>query len=186
MRSFVVGVLVGGIVVGALAIGSRRAEVRSVWSIPYALQFQKTATPNYNKTDVEWLARNIYFESRGESVAGMLAVGLVVDNRIKDTRYPHTVKGVVTESALDRKGGIIPNRCQFSWFCDGIPDEPNRKSHEWQMAQELAIAILSDQVFDFTDGATNFHNEKVSPKWKLQEVAKIDNHTFYRSFREGE
>ena len=44
---------------------------------------------------VECLAKNIYHEARGESTAGMFAVGFVTLNRVMDSRYPNTICGVV-------------------------------------------------------------------------------------------
>jgi len=63
-------------------------------------------------TDVECLAKNIYFEARGENIKGQLAVGLVTINRMKDERWPDDVCGVVYQNK------------QFSWYWDGKSDEP--------------------------------------------------------------
>lgn len=44
---------------------------------------------------VQELANVIYHEARGESLAGQIAVGYVVLNRVEDKRFPNTIKGVV-------------------------------------------------------------------------------------------
>ena len=41
------------------------------------------------------LANVIYHEARGESRRGQIAVGYVVLNRVKSSRYPNTISGVV-------------------------------------------------------------------------------------------
>ena len=48
----------------------------------------------------EWkcLADALYFEARGESVAGQLAVGLVIFNRVEHPKYPDTVCGVTRQA----------------------------------------------------------------------------------------
>ena len=130
--------------------------------------------------ELMWMAKNIYFEAGNQSLAGMLAVGLVVKNRIIDGRYANSVKGVVTQGKRDAKGNIIPKQCQFSWYCDGKSDIPNVKDPAWEKAQVEALAILQVRVFDFTDGATHFHNGKVSPNWGYPKVAEIDDHAFYK------
>ena len=89
---------------------------------------------NINYREVYCLAANSYFEARGESFDGKIAVAQVVMNRIKTKKYPSSVCKVVTqgpirESWKTRKNTSLPkeervyypikNNCQFSWFCDG-------------------------------------------------------------------
>ena len=62
------------------------------------------------------LARTIYWEAKGEDRPGMEAVASVVMNRLGRESFPNTVCGVVKEG---RQSGA----CQFSWWCDGRPDE---------------------------------------------------------------
>jgi hypothetical protein len=65
---------------------------------------------------VTCLARTIYWEAKGEGEEGMRAVANVVLNRLGKPGFPDTVCGVVKEGQSQRK-------CQFSWWCDGRPDE---------------------------------------------------------------
>ena len=46
-------------------------------------------------SEKECMMRAMYFESNRSSAEGMLAVGTVVMNRVKDPRYPKSVCGVV-------------------------------------------------------------------------------------------
>ena len=46
------------------------------------------------RRDLVCLARNVYFESRGEPVAGQRAVAEVTMNRLASGRYPRTVCGL--------------------------------------------------------------------------------------------
>ena len=74
---------------------------------------------------IECLAKNMYFEARGQGTAGVLAVSFVVLNRVNDHRFPNTICEVVYQAITrpswknKNKRYPIKNRCQFSWYCDG-------------------------------------------------------------------
>jgi len=126
--------------------------------------------------EVDCLAKTIYFESGGSNLAGKLAVGLVVLNRQKHINFPGTVCQVVQQGKVSKTSAP----CQFSWYCDGKSDIPIA-GREWESSKKVANILLREKVFDFTDGATNFHNSTVNPKWAgYRKVAQIDGHTFYR------
>jgi N-acetylmuramoyl-L-alanine amidase len=173
---FITGLFVG-IVIAFTMLVTTNTNNKTTANIAYV-------QPNeVNEDEFQWLAKNIYFEAGDGSLAGMLAVGLVVMNRVKDGRYPHDVVGVITQAKRDAKGNIILNQCQFSWYCDGKPDIPNVKDPGWAKAQVAARMVLEGRVIDFTDGATHFHTDKVTPNWGFPKVAHIDDHTFYKRNR---
>tara|TARA_R100000008_G_C3521019_1_gene133981 strand:- start:124 stop:639 length:516 start_codon:yes stop_codon:yes gene_type:complete len=147
---------------------------------------------------VECLAKNIYFEAKSQSFAGQAAVALVVLNRVKDKRYPNTVCDVIYEGPtyeswktrkipeLSKKERVYyprRDRCQFSWYCDGKADKVREES-AYQKAHKIAWLVLHGHIFDFTEGATHYHADYVSPKWNKQKnmikIVLIDNHIFYR------
>ena len=172
-----------------------------VWVAPVS----KTAveTPYYNKpldfnrvkftpADAECLAKNIYFEAGVESTAGKLAVANVTINRAANKNYPNTICGLVQEgihyyNANKDKHFPVRDRCQFSWYCDGLLDEP-REGKTWESAQELAERVLVNHydkaLIDITDGATHYHANWMEkyPKWSKQKkvMASIDRHIFYK------
>lgn len=51
-----------------------------------------------NSSNVSLLARLIYGEARGESYTGQVAVGAVVLNRVKSSKFPNTISGVIYQS----------------------------------------------------------------------------------------
>ncbi len=51
-----------------------------------------------NSTDLNLLARLIYGEARGESYTGQVAVGAVVLNRVRSSKFPNTISGVIYQS----------------------------------------------------------------------------------------
>ncbi len=130
--------------------------------------------------EVMCLAETIYFEARGESVAGQLAVGLVVFNRVEHPKYPDTVCGVTRQAKLDHNGRIIRHACQFSYYCDG-KEEVINDNRSWNRARVMA-EVLMEGYADFTEGATHYHSKKVSPWWTphFEHTSTIGQHIFYK------
>lgn len=126
------------------------------------------------------LATAIYFEARGESYRGQVAVAQVVQNRVKDRRYPSTICGVVFQNQNKR------NACQFSFACDGIPEYVN-DSTAWAQAQDIAKRFTDGQLYLTEVGdATHYHATYVRPDWapRMTKVAQIGLHVFYK-FKRG-
>ena len=128
-------------------------------------------------SDVDCLARNIYFEARGEGHIGMKAVANVVINRVRHPRFPNTVCGVVFQ-------GVRPNSraCQFSWACDGVNRTVNTRSEVWNQSVQIANRALAGKKPDVTRGALYFHNSTVRPRWAAANrfTVRIGGHYFYR------
>jgi spore germination cell wall hydrolase CwlJ-like protein len=135
-----------------------------------------------NEKHIHCMATAIYFESKNEPLVGQLAVGLLVKNRAESGMFPKDICDVVYEGPRDSKGMPILNRCQFSWYCDGIPEKISDIA-AWEKCLFMSKLILSDKIFDFTDGALFFHNHSVSPKWKLKKIGIIGNHIFYKKHK---
>lgn len=125
--------------------------------------------------DVECLALNIYHEARGEPVAGKVAVGHVVLNRVQDKRFPNQACAVVRQGGEKRL-----NHCQFSWWCDGRSDQP-RDAEAWAQALDIAKQVYDGKTVDPTGGALWYHADYVSPSWgkTLPRGPKIGRHIFY-------
>ncbi|MEQ9445200.1 MAG: cell wall hydrolase [Rhodospirillaceae bacterium] len=124
------------------------------------------------------LALNDYFEARGESLAGRLAVAKVVVNRAMDQRFPSSICRVIKQNKAR-----VKHRCQFSWYCDGRPDTPyNRVA--WSHSLKLAAAVLQKDsgLADPTGGALWYHASFVHPKWanNLEVTGIVGGHIFYR------
>ena len=133
------------------------------------------------KNDIHCLAENIYFEARGESTAGRMAVALVTLNRVKDKRFPNTICGVVKQTKYYPSGRIDLHSCQFSWYCDGKPDTiKDEKCYKDILL--IAEVMYTYETEDFTEGALWYHSPKVKPDWSMvyTKVVRIDNHIFYK------
>lgn len=150
--------------------------------LKYALFLMAFALPVYasEADELKCIADNIYFEAGNQSVKGMIAVTNVVQNRIKDPRWPDTHCDVIKQGY--KKGR---RDCQFSWYCDGKSDEipNNRISQEiYSLAQHIAMIALDRELPDFTNGAVNYHADWVNPWWTkgLTRTTKIGVHIFYK------
>ena len=149
----------------------------------------KAEVDKFRHTEATCLAKNMYYEARNQGLAGQLAVSLVVMNRVKDSRYPNTVCGVVeqgpTRESWKKNGTFYPirNRCQFSWFCDGKSDEPKEPT-TYKRLLDLALVLVYDdiQIVDFTEGATHYHADYVFPAWRKSKTKTVEiaDHIFYR------
>ncbi len=50
---------------------------------------------SYTSSDLYLLAKCIYAEGRGESYTGQVAIGAVIMNRVRSSKFPNTIAGVV-------------------------------------------------------------------------------------------
>lgn len=149
-----------------------------------------------NMKELLCLQQNIYFEGRNQTGEGMAAIGLATINRLVSPRYPDTICGVITQG-MRWKGKIIYQKCQYSWFCDRLPDEPNLKNPierlAWEHSGAVALEVLSGQISDFTGGATHYHYYDMPlPYWAkvstgiLEETIRADDHIFYKMLASAE
>ena len=130
----------------------------------------QTETDHALTGDLKCLAQAIYFESRGEPLAGQLAVARVIINRAESASFP------------DSYCGVVRQRSQFSFVRGGRIPEPNRSSVAWQRAKAIAQIAESDMWDSDADDALYFHATHVRPRWARSKVARatIDSHIFYR------
>lgn len=124
------------------------------------------ATPRNAQEDC--LAGAIYFEAKGESLEGQLAVAKVIINRASSGRFAPSLCGVVFQSG------------QFSFVRGGRMPVIAKSSRHWSNAVAVA-QIARDGVWESAaPKALFFHARHVSPGWRLTRVAAIGNHIFYR------
>ena len=127
--------------------------------------------------DLTCLARNIYYESRGESLTGQRAVAEVTMNRVDSKRFPDTVCSVVHEQRWDkiRKRNVGA----FSWTELGPLPKP--KGKPWNRAMSVAVAAYDDEGAVQVPGALFYHADRITPRWSRTKklVAVIGSHRFY-------
>ena len=126
----------------------------------------------------------MYYDARNQSVKGQLAVGIVIVNRVRSYRWPSNICSVVHEGHYKR-GFPIHDRCQFSYWCDGLPEEMEDE-RAWQTAQGVAYIVLTrNVVIKGMENITHYHHKDINPDWAkdLEYCGTIQDHMFYRLFK---
>lgn len=129
---------------------------------------RQQSTSGALSAEMQCLAGTVYFESKGESLAGQLAVARVVMARAESSRFPNSICGVVYQ------------RSQFSFVRGGKMPRIRTGSKQWRNAVAVAKIAMNDGWKSPVEGALFFHARYVSPGWRLKRLATIDNHIFYR------
>ena len=62
------------------------------------MQSSSSGSSTNNSSNVNLLARAIYGEARGEPYTGQVAVGAVIMNRVRSSKFPNTIAGVIYQS----------------------------------------------------------------------------------------
>jgi spore germination cell wall hydrolase CwlJ-like protein len=154
------------------------------------------------QSDLECLAKNIYYEAASESTEGKVAVGLVTINRSNSGLFPKSICGVVnqrtdftvaktvTKTKIVTEGKVFKTSrqvsetstkwvkhsiCQFSWRCENV--RAIRKNDlRWDDSLMVARELLEGGYEEFRDkyrDALYFHERHIKPAWAKQKV-KID------------
>lgn len=138
------------------------------------------------KKQIECLARNVYFEARGEPYAGQQAVAWVTMNRVVDSNFDKSICDIVSQ----KSAGV----CQFSWYCsdDLRLKVINKKSRGyrdiWNLSKIVyfnyfAIRVSTENPIYWNPymdpGVLFFHHVSIQDKRKP--AVTIGNHSFYKS-----
>lgn len=158
-------VIVGALVLAFSAVSEQRdAQVASV--------------REFHARSLDCLARNVYYEARGESSAGQYAVAEVTMNRKASRHYPKTVCEVVYQKNWDplRKRYVGA----FSWTEFDVIDAPAGPA--WQRAIRVAEDVYYQRRPATMHGSLHFHATHIRPDWSKERprVARIGKHVFYR------
>jgi N-acetylmuramoyl-L-alanine amidase len=140
----------------ALPLGMAERTVNTTYS-----------TVKASKSELLCLAKNIYYEARGEPMQGKIAVAQVTLNRvIHRTQFDASICQVVYAKS------------QFSWTGERHR-EP--RGEAWQEAQVLAKLVVQGAAYIPDFKGLYFHNLTVKPKWNKTKylITQIGNHIFY-------
>ena len=115
------------------------------------------------------LATAVYFEARGESLEGQLAVARVVINRAASGRYPPDWCSVVKQPY------------QFSFVRHGEFPDADTNCDAWRKAEAIAELAAANVVPSVASNVLWYHADYVNPSWghRLNMVEKIGAHIFY-------
>jgi spore germination cell wall hydrolase CwlJ-like protein len=159
-----------------MALAAKPDDIEKSFKLKKAEKQKVIAQRRVRLAEENCLARAIYFEARSESVIGQMAVAKVILNRVKSPEYPNTICGVVYQGSQRR------NSCQFSFACDGLPDDIKQPA-AWANSKRVAQKALAGdaKVAAMLSGVTNYHADYVKPKWarSMRKAVKIGRHIFY-------
>ena len=123
------------------------------------------ATSNANSTsDVQLIARAINGEARGEPYEGQVAVGAVILNRVKSSKFPNTIAGVIYEPGA------------FTAVADGQINVPIEEDSTVVKAARDAL-----NGWDPTGGAIYYFNPSTATNkwiWSRPLIKTIGKHRF--------
>jgi spore germination cell wall hydrolase CwlJ-like protein len=120
------------------------------------------------------MASALVYEARSESYEGAVAVAYVILTRKESKKWGNTISEVISA----KKRGV----CQFSYRCKKQTNKPRKQ--DWDRAYVISYDVLNKLVDNPVGKADHYHTVKVNPRWntKMQYVATIDNHKFYRGY----
>jgi len=137
---------------------------------PVKVEVVNKAVSFSNESDLECLAKNVYYEAAFESYKGKQAIAEVTINRLKTGRWGHTICDVV----------YAPY--QFSWTLKSGLSKPH--GNEWTQSVLVAHSFLVDGVrLKSLKGSIMYHADYIpTPVWasKKYRVAQIGQHIFYK------
>lgn len=120
---------------------------------------------SYDSDQLICLTNNIYFEARGESDLGKVAVGYVTINRTNSGIYPTAICDVVYQK--------VKHTCQFTWACNRHAVIRNWQA--WINCYYAAIDVVMKKEDDPTHGSLYFH---VGHKTSAKQI-QIGHHIFH-------
>jgi N-acetylmuramoyl-L-alanine amidase len=121
-----------------------------------------TYSARASASDIELMAKMVYAESRGEPFEGQVAVASVILNRVKDSRFPNTVSGVIYQP-----GAFTPVQ--------------NGQLYQTPNATACKAVDNALKGWDASGGAIYFFNPNTATSswiWSRQIVKKIGKHYF--------
>lgn len=122
------------------------------------------AATNNNTSDVQLIARAINGEARGEPYEGQVAVGAVILNRVKSSKFPNTIAGVIYQSGA------------FTAVSDGQINVSIASNSTVVKAAQDAL-----NGWDPTGGAIYYFNPNTATNkwiWSRPQIKTIGNHIF--------
>lgn len=127
------------------------------------------------RTELECLAWNIYFEVRGGTKDEQVAVAYVPINRIGKPEFSNNICSNVFQYGW--AGGR--RHYQFSWA--GTVRGPNwqREDETWEKVQQLAWQVYNKQIRDPSRGATYFHWAYMASWAPNTKKTRIGSHVFW-------
>ena len=134
--------------------------------------------------EMEMLIAMIYCESRGESYEGQLAVGHVIMNRVRSSKFPNTLEEVLRANRQFEPAGSGRFDIVLTAYREGIPGVIGQA--EWESCKRAAEACVNGEsnVKDCLFFRTHKPVPQLAENLELAGVPYwiIGNHIFYYSW----
>mgnify|MGYP003291909515 CR=1 FL=1 len=139
---------------------------------------------NFTQAEMDMLTAMIYCEARGESYEGQLAVGYVITNRVRSSKFPNSLEAVLRQNKQFEPAGSGRFDIVLTAYWEQIPGIIGQK--EWESCQRAALVCLNS---DSNVGESLFFRTH-KPVPQLAENLEtagvpywiIGNHIFYYSW----
>ena len=121
------------------------------------MQSSSSGSSSSNSSNVNLMAKAIYGEARGESYTGQVAVGAVIMNRVKSSKFPNTIAGVIYQSGAfdavsDGQINLQPDATAIKAAQDAINGwdptygaiyyfNPNTATNDWIWSRPMTVTI---------------------------------------------
>lgn len=140
-------------------------------------QYVSPITAKMRQTQLECLARNIYYEAGYEPFEGKVAVAQVTLNRAESGQFPSDVCQVVYQKNIVYEKVL----CQFSWYCEQASFKRPVNGLVYAESMEVAKKVLLEGFrLPSVKQALYYHADYVNPRWNKTPIAKIGRHIFYK------
>jgi len=140
-------------------------------------QYVSPITAKMRQTQLECLARNIYYEAGYEPFEGKVAVAQVTLNRVESGQFPADVCQVVYQKNIVYEKVL----CQFSWYCEQASFKKPVNGVVYAESMEVAKKVLLEGFrLPSVKQALYYHADYVNPRWNRTPIAKIGRHIFYK------
>lgn len=121
-----------------------------------------SSSSSYTNSDVNLLAKAIYAEARGEPYIGKVAVGAVILNRVKSSKFPNTISGVIYQP----------------WAFTSVNDGQINLNPDNECIRAAKDALAG---WDPTYGCLYYYNPATATSswiWSTRTVTQIGKHVF--------
>lgn len=139
---------------------------------------------NLSQAEMDMLTAMIYCEARGESYEGQLAVGYVIMNRVRSTKFPNSLEAVLREHKQFEPAGSGRFDIVLTAYWQQIPGVIGQS--EWESCQKAAmVCVNSDSnVGESLFFRTHAPVPQLAENLEAAEVPYwiIGNHIFYYSW----
>ncbi len=138
--------------------------ITAIFNIKENTTISEASSGGGNTSDVQLLARAINGEARGEPYEGQVAVGAVILNRVRDSRFPNTIAGVIYQPGA------------FTAVSDGQINVPIDENSTVVKAARDAL-----NGWDPTEGAVYYFNPNTATNkwiWSRPVIKTIGKHRF--------